>query len=83
MTPSGIEPATYRFVASAFTTTPPRAPILFRRSSNSKQLAIVLKVNRTTERTVRTGILLPSVPRDVDGIPVDDQITHAADITMT
>jgi len=42
-----------------------------------------MNVNRKTEHTVLTGILLPSVPRDVDGIPVNDQITHAADITMT
>jgi len=36
-----------------------------------------------TERTALTGILLSCVPRDVDGVPVDDQITHAADISMT
>jgi len=42
-----------------------------------------MNVNRSTERTVRTGILLPGVPRDVDGVPVDHQVTHAADISMT
>jgi hypothetical protein len=50
---------------------------------NSKHLAFVKNVNRMTERTVRTGILLPGVPRDVDGVLVDDEITHAADVSMT
>jgi hypothetical protein len=34
------------------------------------------------DNTVHTGVLLASISRDVNGISVDDEITHATHITM-
>jgi hypothetical protein len=34
------------------------------------------------EHSVHTGVLLAGISRDVNGVSVDDEITHATHITM-